>query len=85
MRALAAKEQYLTHSADPRGARLLALADERGRAAAELAELHRASDDASAAAQALAGVQDRLGTAANWSTFDTYFDHRMAANAIKHD
>jgi hypothetical protein len=30
-------------------------------------------------------VQDRLGTAANWSTFDTYFDHGMVANAIKHD
>jgi hypothetical protein len=83
--ALAAKEQYLTHSADPRGARLMALADERGRLTAELNELHRASDDAGAAVQALADVQDRLGTAANWSTFDTYFDHGMIANAIKHD
>jgi len=83
--ALAAKEQYLTHSADPRGARLLALADERGRLIAELNELYRARDDAGAAVQALAEVQDRLGTAANWSTFDTYFDHGMIANAIKHD
>lgn len=83
--ALAAKEQYLTHSADPRGARLLALADERGRLTAELDELHRASDDAGAAVQSLAEVQDRLGTAASWSTFDTYFDHGMVANAIKHD
>ena len=83
--ALAAKEQYLTHSADPRGARLLALADERGRLSAELEELRRASDDAGAAVQALAEVQDRLGTAANWSTFDTYFDHGMIANSIKHD
>ncbi|MGH3397511.1 MAG: hypothetical protein ACRDPO_22740 [Streptosporangiaceae bacterium] len=83
--ALAAKEQYLTHSADPRGARLLALAQERGRLTAELGELHRASDDAGAAARALGEVQDRLGTAANWSTFDTYFDHGMVANAIKHD
>jgi chromosome segregation ATPase len=83
--ALAAKEQYLTHSADPRGARLLALADERGRLVAELNELHRATNDADAAGQALADVQNRLGTAANWSTFDTYFDHGMIANAIKHD
>jgi hypothetical protein len=83
--ALAAKEQYLTHSADPRGARLLALAEERGRLTAELGELHRASDEASAAVQALAEVQDRLGTAANWSTFDTYLDHGMVTNAIKHD
>jgi hypothetical protein len=83
--ALAAKEQYLTHSADPRGRRLLALADERGRLTAELNELHRATDDAGAAGRALADVQDRLGNAANWSTFDTYFDHGMVANAIKHD
>jgi hypothetical protein len=83
--ALAAKEQYLTGSADPRGARLLALAQERGRLTAELGELYRASDDAGTAGQALAGVQDRLGTAASWSTFDTYLDHGMVANAIKHD
>jgi chromosome segregation ATPase len=83
--ALAAKEQYLTHSADPRRARLLTLADEHGQLTAELNELRRASHDAGAAVQALAEVQDRLGTAANWSTFDTYFDHGMAANAIKHD
>jgi hypothetical protein len=83
--ALAAKEQFLTHSADPRGSRLLALADERGRLIAELNELYRARDDAEAAVQALAEVQDRLGTAANWSTFDTWVDHGMIANAIKHD
>jgi hypothetical protein len=83
--ALAAKEQYLTHSADPRGARLLALADQRGRLTAELNELHHASYDAGEAVQALTEVQDRLGTAANWSTFDTYLDHGMVANAVKHD
>ena len=83
--ALAAKEQYLTHSADPRGARLLALAEQRGRLTAELTELRHASDDAAAAIRALTDVQERLGTAANWSTFDTYLDHGMVANAIKHD
>lgn len=83
--ALAAKEQYLTHSADPRATRLLALADERGRLTAELDELRRASRDADAAERALAEVSDRLGTAANWSTFDTYFDHGMIANAVKYD
>jgi chromosome segregation ATPase len=70
--ALVAKEQYLTHSADPRGARLLTLADEHGQLTAELNELRRASDDAGASVQALAEVQDRLGTAANWSTFGHY-------------
>lgn len=83
--ALAAKEQYLTGSADPRGARLLALAEERGQLTAELGELRRASGGAGAAAQALAEVQDLLGTAASWSTFDTYFDHGVVANAVKHN
>ena len=83
--ALAAKERYLTRSADPRRGRLLALAEERGRLAAELRELRRAADAADAAGQALDEVLDRLGTAANWSTFDTYFNHGMIANAIKHD
>jgi hypothetical protein len=83
--ARTAKEQYLTHSADPRGARLLALAEERGRLIAALNELHHASYDAGAAVQALTDVKDRLGTAASWSTFDTYLDHGMVANAIKHD
>ena len=35
--------------------------------------------------QALADVQRRLGSAADWSAFDTYFDHGIIANAIKHD
>jgi hypothetical protein len=83
--ALEAKERYLTQSADPRGPQLLALAQERGTLTAELAELQRAGRDAGQASQALTEVQDRLGTAANWSTFDTYFDHGMVANAIKHD
>ena len=83
--ALAAKEEYLTDSADPRGARLLALAEERGQLTAELGELRRASGDAGAAAQALTEVQDRLGTAASWPTFDTYSDYGAAANAIKHN
>jgi uncharacterized protein with GYD domain len=83
--ALAAKEEYLTDSADPRGARLLALAEERGQLTAELGELRRASGDAGAAAQALTEVQGHLGTAASWPTFDTYSDYGAAANAIKHN
>jgi hypothetical protein len=81
--ALAAKEQFLTHSADPRGARLLALADERGRLTAELDALRRASDDADAAARALAHVQGRLGAADSWHPFDTYYG--ALTNAKKRD
>ncbi len=83
--ALAAKEQYLTHSADPRGARLLALADERGRLTAELEELRRASEDAEAAVEVLAEVQDRLRAADKWPNFSDFFYPSMIANSMKHD
>ena len=83
--ALAAKEHYLTHSADPRGARLLALADERGRVTAELEELRRASEDADAAVEVLAEVQDRLRAADKWPNFSDFFYPGMIANSMKHD
>jgi hypothetical protein len=83
--ALAAKEQYLTHSADPRGARLLALADERGRLTAELEELRGATEDADVAVEVLAEVQDRLGTADKWPNFGYFFYPSMVANSMKHD
>jgi hypothetical protein len=81
--ALGAKEQYLEHSGDPRGARLLALADERGKLTAELSELHRVSDDADATARALDEVREQLGTAASWSTFDAYVDRGVFASGVK--
>ena len=83
--ALAAREQQLTHSADPRGAELLRVADERGRLAAELQEMQDADRGAQAADQALADVQDRLGTASSWSTYDMVFGGGVIGNAIKHD
>jgi hypothetical protein len=81
--ALAAREEYLTRSADPRGARLLALAQERGRLTAELGELRRASNDAGAAARALDEVQDCLGTASKWMTFDTVVSRGAVPDAKK--
>jgi hypothetical protein len=83
--ALAAREQQLTHSADPRGAELLRVADERGRLAAELQEMQDADRGAQAADQALADVQDRLGSASSWSTYDMVFGGGVIGNAIKHD
>jgi hypothetical protein len=82
--ALAAKEQHLTASSDPRRATLLQLADERGRLTADLTEMHDAQRLANAADQALARVEDRLGSASSWSTYDTYFDGGMIGNAVKH-
>jgi hypothetical protein len=82
--ALAEKERHLTESSDPRRTTLLQLADERGRLTAEVGEMHDAQHLADAADQALEQVQDRLGSASSWSTYDTYFDHGMIGNAVKH-
>jgi hypothetical protein len=83
--ALAERERQLTHSADPRGARLLRLADERGRLTAEVGELGSAEETARAALAALSDVQDHLGSASNWSTYDLVFGGGIVGNAIKHD
>jgi chromosome segregation ATPase len=62
--------------------RLEAVQAELGRLESRQAELSGAGR---AYTDALAAVHDRLGTAAGWSTFDTYLDHSMVANAVKHD
>ncbi|MFI5953270.1 hypothetical protein [Cryptosporangium sp. NPDC051539] len=64
------KEQRLRESGDPRAARLLALAADRGRLTAELTELREAQDAGRAAHAALFHVLSVLRSAAGWSTFD---------------
>jgi hypothetical protein len=83
--ALTAKEQHLTASDDPRRATLLQLAEEHGRLTAEIAGVHDALQLADAADRALTAVQDRLGSASSWSTYDTYFGGGMIGNAVKHE
>ena len=83
--ALAEKERQLTRSADPRGAQLLRLADERGRLTAESSEIAAAQEAAQDALTALADVQDQLGSASNWSTYDMMFGGGMIGNAVKHE
>jgi hypothetical protein len=78
------KEQQLSQSGDPRGRQLLALADERGRLQAELAEVTEAQQAAAAAGQALSAVRERLGSASAWSTYDTFFGGGVMASAVKH-
>ena len=82
--ALAAKEQYLTRSGDPRAHELLSLADERGRLTGQLNEITEADRTARSAQGALAAVLDKLGSAGGWSTYDTYFGGGMIASAMKH-
>jgi hypothetical protein len=78
------KERHLAESGDPRGARLLELADERGRIAGELHELAEALQAAGAARSALSQVQRKLGSASGWSTYDTFFGGGAVSSAVKH-
>jgi len=82
--ALAHKEQHLTESGDPRRAALLNLASERGQLNAELAEMGKALRDAGAARQALLKVQDTLGSARSWNTYDAFFGGGLVADAVEH-
>jgi myosin heavy subunit len=81
---LTEKERHLTESSDPRRATLLSLADERGRLTAELGEMQAAMQAADAARQALSLVEDKLGSASSWNTYDTFFGGGMLATAMEH-
>ncbi len=82
--ALQEKERYLRASGDPRGQRLLAVAEEWGRLQAEQREIGEAVAAAGAAAQALAAVRDGLDRASGWSTYDTFFGGGAISSAMKH-
>lgn len=79
------KERYLRASADPRRARLLELADERGRLTAEAHEIGEALRAADEATHALALVRNKLGSAADWSTYDTFLGGGVIGSAVKHN
>jgi hypothetical protein len=83
--ALDEKERYLTTCGDSCGSSLLRLATERGRRSAELKETREAIQAAAAALEALSQVQERLGSASGWSTYDTWFGGGAISSAIKHD
>src|SRR6185436_16020421 len=64
------KERHLLGSGGPQAARLLALAEERGRVEAELRELHEAGGAAEAALGALGELRRQLGLASGRQTTD---------------
>jgi hypothetical protein len=82
-RALTAKEQLLEQSGDPRAHELLGLADEQGRLTGELTEIADAERTAQSALTALGSVQDALGSASGWNTYDE-FGGGMLASMEKH-
>ncbi|MEV0156093.1 hypothetical protein AB0H57_20515 [Micromonospora sp. NPDC050686] len=78
------KERHLDESGDPRRARLLELADERGRLTGEMHEVTEAMQAARTAWHALTQVRDKLGSASGWSTYDTFFGGGAISSTIKH-
>jgi len=78
------KERYLAGSPGPRGARLVALAEERGRVTGERRELTEAMDAAQDARAALRMLAQTLGSAAGWSTYDTFFGGGAIGSMVKH-
>jgi hypothetical protein len=82
--ALDEKERYLRASGDGRGARLLALAEERGRLTGETSEAAEALAAARTAWDALSRVQQSLESASGWSTYDTFFGGGAISSSIKH-
>ena len=83
--ALDDKERYLCQAGGPEAARLIALAEERGRLEAELRELDEAASAADTARKALAEVERHVDSAANWSAFDSIVGGGPLAGALKHD
>lgn len=81
---LAEKEQQVMASGGTRGARLLELAEARGKVTEELREIEQADRAALAAGRALSQVRDALNSAAKWSTYDTFFGGGMISSTIKH-
>jgi hypothetical protein len=80
---LAEKERHLAESPDPRGRRLLTLAEERGRLTDEVRELTEAIDAAKTAQHAVAQLARTLRSASSWSTYDTFFGGGAISSAIK--
>jgi multidrug efflux pump subunit AcrA (membrane-fusion protein) len=79
------KARLLAGSDDPRGRRLVALAQEQGRLTEEAREVTEASEAARTALDALARLDRTLGSASAWSTYDTFLNGGLVGSMIKHD
>jgi hypothetical protein len=84
--AMAAKEEHLRSVPDdPRSSGLTELATQRGVLDGEAREVDEAMAAAAAAGQALRQVEESLGSAGSWSTYDTWFGGGAVSSYVKHD
>jgi hypothetical protein len=83
--AAAERERLLVASGSPAGRRLVEIAEESGDLAGQLRQLDEAIAAGEHALSSLSALEDQLGTASGWSTYDTFFGGGMISTAIKHD
>ncbi len=84
--ALAAKDAFLQgRPEDPRAGELARIAAERGGIDDALREVDEAVVAGAAAERAVGEVAELLGSAGNWSTYDTWFGGGLIGSVVKHD
>jgi len=81
---LAEKEAHLAQTHDPRGPKLMALAEERGELTGQLPELDEAIEAARTALGALNALSDILRSAGRWSAYDTFGGGGVPSSFFKH-
>lgn len=83
--AQTAKEQWLADAGDPGGVELVALATEAAGLRDRQKELHEAAVAAVDARRALADAERLLGSARNWSNWDTFMGGGLFSDMMKYD
>jgi hypothetical protein len=83
--AAAERERLLVAAGAPEGKRLGEIAEESGDLRGELHQLDEAIAAGQRAVASMSALEDQLGTASGWSTYDTFFGGGMISTAIKHD
>jgi hypothetical protein len=79
------RERVLVASGGPEGKRLAEVAEESGKLHGEVHQLDEAIAAGHRALSSLSALEDQLGTASGWSTYDTFFGGGMFSTAMKHD
>jgi hypothetical protein len=83
-RALAAKEEWLTSTADEAGAHLVQLAQDLASTRSAANEVREAVAAAELAASRLELARRTLGSAGDWATYDTFFGGGMFSDMVKY-
>jgi hypothetical protein len=79
------KEEYLCETGAPHAEELVAVAGESARLHSRLKELKEAAVAAVDSRRALAEVERLLGSARNWSNWDTFMGGGMISDMVKYD